>query len=125
VRLPAGKGTFMTVRDVERARRVFREQLRGSEGLRHYLEVVVPSQAQVTLEDSGLWSASVPAVALWAEADTYEAVIEAMIRELREYAAEWREDLFEAPNHRENWGLVLLVEISNDRQLAEWLGCAL
>jgi hypothetical protein len=115
----------MTVQDVERARRVFREQLRGSEGLRHYLEVVVPSQAQVTLEDSGLWSASVPAVALWAEADTYEAVIEAMIRELREYAAEWREDLFEAPNHRENWGLVLLVEISNDRQLAEWLGCAL
>jgi hypothetical protein len=115
----------MTVQDAERARRVFREQLHGNEGLRHYLEVVVPSQVQVTLEDSGLWSASVPSVALWAEAETYEAVIEAMIRELREYAAEWREDLFEAPNHRENWGLVLLVEISNDRQLAEWLGCTL
>ncbi len=49
-----------------------------------------------------------------------------MISELREYAAEWREELFEAPNHRENWGLVLLVEISSkQQQLAEWLGCTL
>ena len=47
--------------------------------------------------------------AFGAEAPAYEAVIDAMISELREYAAEWREELFEAPNHRENWGLVLLA----------------
>lgn len=115
----------MTVQDTERARRVFSEKLHASEGLRHYLEVVVPSHAQVNLENSGLWSASLPGVPLWVEAPTYEAVIEAMISELREYAAEWREELFEAPNHRDNWGLVLLVEISSNQQLAEWLGCTL
>lgn len=115
----------MAVQDIERARKVFSEELHASDGLRHYLEVVVPSQAQINLEDSGLWSASLPGVPLWAEAPTYEAVIEAMIDELREYAADWREELFEALNHRENWGLVLLVEISQDQQLAEWLGCTL
>jgi hypothetical protein len=121
----AGKGIFMTVQDTERERKVFSEPLQGSDGLRHYLEVVIPSRAQVNLEDSGLWSASLPGVPLWAEAPTYEAVIEAMIGELREYAAEWREELFGAPNHRENWGLVLLVGISRDQHLAEWLGCTL
>jgi hypothetical protein len=115
----------MTVQDVERARKVFSEELSASEGLRHYLEVVVPSHAQVNLEDSGLWSVSLPGVPLWAEEPTYEAAIEAMISELREYAAEWREDLFAAPNHRQNWGLVLLVEISSDPQLMEWLGYTL
>jgi hypothetical protein len=115
----------MTAQDIERARKVFSEKLHASDGLRHYLEVVVPSHAQVNLEDSGLWSASLPAVPLWAEAPAYEAVIDAMISELREYAAEWREELFEASNHRENWGLVLLVEISSNQQLAKWLGCTL
>jgi hypothetical protein len=97
----------------------------ASEGLGHYLEVVLPSHAQVSLEDSGLWSASLPDTALWAEAPTYEAVIEAMITELRQYAAERREQLFEAPNHQGTWGLVLPFEISSDEQLAEWLGCSL
>ena len=115
----------MTAQDIERARKVFSEKLHASDGLRHYLQVVVPSHAQVNLEDSGLWSASLPGVPLSAEGPAYEAVIDAMISELREYAAEWREELFEAPNHRENWGLVLLVEISSNQQLAEWLGCTL
>jgi hypothetical protein len=115
----------MTMQDAERERKVFSEELHASDGLRHYLEVVVPSHVQINLEDSGLWSASLPGVPLWAEAPAYQAVIEAMIEELREYAAEWREHLFEAPNHRENWGLVLLVEISRNQQLAKWLGCTL
>ena len=115
----------MTAQDTEHARKVFSEKLHASDELRHYLEVVVPSHAQVNLEDSGLWSASLSGVPLWAEAPTYEAVIQAMVSELREYAAEWRDGLFEAPNHRENWGLVLLVEVSSNQQLAEWLGCTL
>jgi hypothetical protein len=112
----------MTVQDTERARKVFSEKLHASDGLRHCLEVAVPSRVQVNLEDGGLWSASLPGLPLWAEAPTYETVIQAMISELREYAAEWRDELFEAPNHRENWGLVLLVEVSSNQQLAEWLG---
>jgi hypothetical protein len=35
----------MTAQDIERARKVFSEKLHASDGLRHYLEVVVPSHA--------------------------------------------------------------------------------
>ncbi len=44
----------MTAQEIERARKVFSEELHASDGLRHYLEVVVPSRAHVNLEDSGL-----------------------------------------------------------------------
>ena len=112
----------MSVQEAERARKVFSQPVQANDGLRHYLEVVVPSRAQVTREDSGLWSAYLPGLPLSAEGHTYSEVIDEMIRELRDYATDWQDELFEAPNHRDNWGIVLLVRISSDAQLAEWLG---
>lgn len=39
---------------------------------------------------------------------------------LREYAEDWEARLQNAPNHRDNWGLVQLVKLSSDEQLLEW-----
>lgn len=44
-----------------------------------------------------------------------------MIDALREYADDWQDRLLDAPNHREHWGLVQLVSLSNDEQLRDWL----
>ena len=41
---------------------------------------------------------------------------------LREYAEDWVDRLFVAPNHAGHWGLVQLVALSDDEQLATWLG---
>ena len=40
---------------------------------------------------------------------------------LREYADDWQERRLNAPNHRENWGLVQLISLSDDDQLTDWL----
>ncbi|WP_431927398.1 hypothetical protein [Nonomuraea jabiensis] len=44
-----------------------------------------------------------------------------MVDALREYAEDWQDRLLDAPNHRENWGLVQLISLSDDDQLREWL----
>jgi hypothetical protein len=44
-----------------------------------------------------------------------------MVDALREYAEDWQDHLLDAPNHRENWGLVQLISLSDDDQLREWL----
>lgn len=41
---------------------------------------------------------------------------------LREYADDWTERLYMAPNHADNWGLVQLVALSTDEQLRDWIG---
>ena len=40
---------------------------------------------------------------------------------LREYAQDWQDRLLDTPNHRDNWGLVQLIGLSDDEQLREWL----
>ena len=40
---------------------------------------------------------------------------------LREYAQDWEDHLHAAPNHRMNWALVQLVDLSTDGQLTTWL----
>jgi hypothetical protein len=44
-----------------------------------------------------------------------------IIEALREYAEDWHERLLNAPNHRDNWGLVQLISLSSDDQLRDWL----
>ncbi|MEW1848482.1 prevent-host-death protein [Nonomuraea angiospora] len=88
--------------------------------LRHYLAAVTPSHAQAVPEDGG-WSIFIPGLPLAADGRTFnEAVIE-MVDALREYAEDWQDHLLDAPNHRENWGLVQLISLSDDDQLREWL----
>ena len=88
--------------------------------LRHFLSTVVPSSAKVVPEADG-WSAFIPGLPVAADGATFEEAIDELVDALREYAHDWQERLQHAPNHRENWGIVQLVGLSNDEQLRDWL----
>ncbi|WP_344888481.1 prevent-host-death protein [Actinomadura meridiana] len=90
------------------------------ERLRHYLAMVTPSRAQVVSEGGG-WSIFIPGLPVAADGATFDEAVLEMADALREYAEDWQDHLLDAPNHRENWGLVQLISLSDDDQLREWL----
>jgi hypothetical protein len=87
--------------------------------LRHFLASVVPPRVQVVPEAEG-WSAFIPGLPIAAAAATFDAAVADVADALREYAEDWP-DLQNAPNHRDNWGLVQLVGLSDDDQLRKWI----
>lgn len=111
----AEKGIVATVR-----RDSARTAIVDVERLRHYLATVAPSHAQVVSEAGG-WSVFIPGLPVAADGSTFDEAVAEMIDALREYAEDWQDHLLEAPNHRENWGLVQLISLSDDEQLREWL----
>ncbi|WP_156758268.1 prevent-host-death protein [Actinokineospora pegani] len=88
--------------------------------LRHFLASIVPSRAQVVPETGG-WSVFIPGLPVSADGASFDEAIAEMVGALREYADDWQERLLNAPNHRDNWGLVHLIVFSDDDQLREWL----
>lgn len=88
--------------------------------LRHLLASVVPSHAQVVAEAGG-WSVFIPGLPVAADGATFDVAIDEMVQALREYAHDWQDRLLDAPNHRDNWGLVQLICLSDDDQLRGWL----
>jgi Antitoxin of toxin-antitoxin, RelE / RelB, TA system len=111
----AGNGQVATVRRDSGTAAVL-----DAKRLRHFLAVVVPSRAKVVAEAGG-WSLFIPGLPLAADGDTLDDAITDMIAALREYALDWQDRLLNAPNHRDNWGLVQLVELSTDDELRTWL----
>ncbi|GAA3115357.1 hypothetical protein GCM10010466_03000 [Planomonospora alba] len=91
-----------------------------AERLRHFLAAVTPSRAEVVAEDGG-WSVFIPGLPIAADGSTFEEAIDEMVDALRDYAEDWQDRLLNAPNHRENWGLVQLIDLSDDGQLRRWL----
>ncbi len=90
------------------------------ERLRQFLMSTVPSRAQVVPEAGG-WSVFIPGQPVAAEGASFDEAIAEMIDALREYTDDWPVCLSDAPNHRDNWGLVQLIGLSDDQQLREWL----
>jgi predicted RNase H-like HicB family nuclease len=90
------------------------------ERLRHFLASIVPSRAQVVPEAGG-WSVFIPGLPVAADGVSFDEAIDEMVDALREYAEDWQERLLDAPNHRDNWGLVQLISFSDDQQLRDWL----
>jgi predicted RNase H-like HicB family nuclease len=88
--------------------------------LRHFLASVVPARAQV-VQEAGGWSVFIPGLPVAADGETFDEAITEMIEALREYAEDWQDRLLNASNHRENWGLVQLISLSDDEQLRDWL----
>ena len=111
----AEKGRVATVR-----RESARTAVVDLERLRLFLAALMPSRAQVVPEADG-WSVFVPGLPVAADGATFDEAIAEMIEALREYADDWQERLLDAPNHRENWGLVQLISLSDDDQLTDWL----
>lgn len=91
-----------------------------AERLRYFLASVAPSRAQVVKEGGG-WSVFIPGLPIAADGATFDEAVSEMVDALREYAEDWQDRLLHAPNHRENWGLVQLISLSDDEQLREWL----
>jgi hypothetical protein len=87
--------------------------------LQHFLASVLPPSAMVVAEAEG-WSAFIPGLPVAGAGATYDAAVADMSDALREYAEDWVR-LQQAPNHRENWGLVQLVRLSDDEQLYRWI----
>lgn len=110
----AASGTAVTVRRESLTAVVF-----DAAAVRHFLASVVPPCAKVVAEAGG-WSAFIPGLPVAGAGATYEAAVADMTDALREYAEDWR-DLQHAPNHRDNWGLVQLVSLSDDEQLRQWI----
>lgn len=88
--------------------------------LRHFLTSAVPSRAQV-VQEAGGWSIFIPGLPVAADGETFDEAVTEMVEALREYADDWQDRLLNAPNHRENWGLVQLIVLSDDEQLRDWL----
>jgi predicted RNase H-like HicB family nuclease len=88
--------------------------------LRHALTLLCTSKAEVVREAGG-WSAFFPGLPIAADGTTFDEAIDELIDTLREYAEDWQERLLNAPNHRENWGLVQLISLSDDAQLRQWI----
>jgi predicted RNase H-like HicB family nuclease len=88
--------------------------------LRHFLASLIPSHAEVVAEAGG-WSVFIPGLPVAADGGTFDEAIMEMIDALREYAEDWQDRLLDSPNHRENWGLVQLISLSDDQQLHDWL----
>jgi predicted RNase H-like HicB family nuclease len=91
-----------------------------AERLRHFLASINSVRPEVVAEADG-WSVFLPGVPVAADGATFDEAITEMIAALREYAADWQDRLLDAPNHRDNWGLVQLVVLSDDDQLRAWL----
>jgi prevent-host-death family protein len=111
----AESGQLVTVRRESRQAAVV-----DADRLRHFLAACVPSGTRVVAEGGG-WSAFIPGLPVAADGATFEDAIDELVIAIREYAQDWRDRLQHAPNHRENWGIVQLVGLSDDDQLRDWL----
>jgi hypothetical protein len=87
---------------------------------RRFLARTVAADVRV-LEEDGVFAMIMADPAIAVEDEDYEALVADMVLALREYAEDWQDHLLSAPNHAENWGLVQLVELSDDAQLTAWL----
>jgi predicted RNase H-like HicB family nuclease len=88
--------------------------------LRGFLLSSYPSRAEVVAEAGG-WSVFIPGLPVAADGATFNEAVTEMVDALREYADDWQDHLYNVPNHASNWGLVHLVELSDDDQLRQWL----
>jgi hypothetical protein len=88
--------------------------------LRCLLAVAGPVRPQIVAEAGG-WSVFLPGSPVSADGGTFDEAIAEMVDALREYAADWEERLRDAPDHRRQWGLVQLINLSDDDQIRGWL----
>lgn len=88
--------------------------------LAHYLSRVRPANAEVVAENDG-WSIFIPGLPIAADGSTLDEALDEAVLALRDYAEAWSERLRLAPNHADNWGLILIIEYSSDERLKAWL----
>lgn len=88
--------------------------------LRDALSKLHPARTEVFEEDGGVGIA-ISELGLAVEGGTFTDAVTEMVIALREYAVDWDDHLLTAPNHVNNWGLVQIIALSTDEQLAAWV----
>jgi len=91
-----------------------------AERLRDALSRLHPARAEMFREDGGV-GVAIAELGLAVEGGTLTDAVTEMVNALRDYAADWDDHLLNAPNHAGNWGLVQLIALSTDEQLAAWI----
>jgi len=79
-----------------------------------------PSGAVVVAVGGG-WAALLPGLPVAGDGATFDQAIDDLIDTLREYAQDWNDRLLDAPNHRDNWDVVEIVELASDDELRAWI----
>jgi predicted RNase H-like HicB family nuclease len=85
---------------------------------------VGPRPSAQVVHEAGGWSAFIPGLPIAADGATSEEAIDELVDAIREYAEDWHDRLRHAPNHRESWRMVQLVDLSEDDELRAWLRAA-
>ena len=88
--------------------------------LRDALSQLHPARAVVFRED-GQVGMVISELGLAVEGGTFDDAVSELVIALKEYAADWDDHLLNAPNHANNWGIVQLIALSTDAQLAGWV----
>ncbi|MGO3146519.1 MAG: hypothetical protein ACTIJ6_02450 [Leucobacter sp.] len=91
-----------------------------AERLRQYFFKTLEPHTMTYVED-GVHSLVLDGRGFTAEGSTLDAAIEDMVLQLREYQDDWALHYSSAPNHRSNWPLTMLLSMSTDTQLKDWL----
>lgn len=94
-----------------------------AERVRKYFAETIAMNLQVELSGGStfLYSETLP---FHSEGDSIESAKKDMVDLLREYAEDWEDHLYLAPNHADFWGLVQLVKLSTDAELLDWMEIA-
>ena len=85
--------------------------------LKRALRALCPLEPQVRFsadEHVSMWIEGLP---VSAEGSTFESAGADLLHSLRAYSLTWVEDLRDYPNHKQNWGVVNLVLLSDDDEL--------
>lgn len=88
--------------------------------LRDALTKLHPARAEVFQED-GAVGIAISELGLAVEGATFAGAVNEMVIALREYATDWTDHLLNARNHSNNWGVVQIIALSTDVELASWV----
>ena len=91
-----------------------------AERLRRALAATITAEPVIVAE-AGQWSAFFGDLPISASGMTLDEAVADLITALREYAEDWTDHLRLAPNHRDNWALVQLIDLSTDAELEAWV----
>ncbi|MEI2716603.1 MAG: hypothetical protein V9E98_06355 [Candidatus Nanopelagicales bacterium] len=89
--------------------------------LRRTLATLLDLNPQLVADGPAEWAMFLPGYPISGTGATPEEAVTDTVDALREYADDWQERLQQAPNHRDNWGLVQLVSLSSSDELERWL----
>jgi hypothetical protein len=85
--------------------------------LKRALRALCPLETQVRFSEDEHVSMWIEGLPVSGEGSTFESAGADLVHSLREYSRTWVEDLRDYPNHKQNWGVVNLVLLSDDDEL--------